>query len=314
MIKVSVIVPIYNVEKYVAKCLKSIQSQTLTDFECLVINDGTKDNSVKIAKEAVKGDDRFVFYDKENGGLSDARNYGLEKAKGEYICFIDSDDYIAEDLLELSYDAAKEHDSDIVCFDLYFDWGDRLDLSVGAFYDGVSSYSENKDIIYSNNSANNKIYRTSFLKERRFIKGMWYEDAAVVPVWIAEANNMVHVTKPLYYYVQREGSITHNSDERLFDIYKAVANVRKELGLSSRDVKRLYLDNCLVMTVLRIRDIDDKATRMTYYKKNVELLEENYPEWYEDALKEKDYSFKQRIIFTLLKLKMFKLVEAAYRR
>ena len=136
----------------------------------------------------------------------------------------------------------------------------------------------------------------------------------MIPVWIAEANNMVHIPKALYYYVQREGSITHNSDERLFDIYKAVDNVKKELDLSSHEIRRLYLDNCLVMTVLRIREIDDKKIRMDYYRRNIELLEKNYPEWYGDVMKEKDYSFKQRIIFTLLKLKLFTLVEAAYNR
>ena len=116
--KVSVIVPVYNVEKYIEKCLLSIQNQTFTDFECLVINDGTKDKSIEVAKKVVGNDPRFRFFDKENGGLSDARNFGIEKASGEYLCFIDSDDYIHEELLELTYMMGKEYDSDIVCFDM----------------------------------------------------------------------------------------------------------------------------------------------------------------------------------------------------
>lgn len=313
--KVSVIVPIYNVEEYVEKCLKSIQAQTLKDFECLVINDGTKDNSVEVAKKAVEGDDRFKFFDKENGGLSDARNFGIEKAQGEYLCFVDSDDYIEKDLLELSYNMGKENNSDIVCFDMYYVWEDgTLEYSWGSSYKGISNYKDNPEIIFSNNSANNKLYKASFMKNRRFFKGMWYEDMAVIPVWIAEANNMAHVYKPLYYYVQREGSITHKADDRLFDIYKAIGIVKDKLQLGAYEVRKLFFDNCLVMTTLRIKEFDDKDTRIKYFKKNIELLESQYPNWYHDIKKDNDYNFKQKVIFTLYHLNMFNLVEKAYHK
>lgn len=313
--KVSVIVPVYNVEQYVAKCLESIKAQTLEDFECLVINDGSKDDSIKIAKETVKDDKRFKFYDKENGGLSDARNYGIEKASGEYLCFIDSDDYVDKELLELSYNMGKENNSDIVCFDMYYVWEDgNLEYSWGSNYKGTSNYKDNPEIIFSNNSANNKLYKASFMKNRRFFKGMWYEDMAVIPVWIAEANNMAHVYKPLYYYVQRQGSITHKADERLFDIYKSISMVKDKLQLGAYEVRKLFFDNCLVMTTLRIKEFDDKDTRIAYYKKNIELLESQYPNWYSDIKKDKDYNFKQKVIFTLYHLRLFNLVEKAYHK
>lgn len=239
--KVSVIVPVYNVEKYIGKCLASIKNQTLSDFECLIINDGTKDGSVDVAKKLVKDDARFKFFDKENGGLSDARNYGIDRASGEYLCFIDSDDYIDKELLELTYNMGKEYDSDIVCFDMYYVWEDgKLEYSWGSNYKGISNYKDNKEIIFSNNSANNKLYKTSFMQDKRFIKGMWYEDLAVIPTWIAMANNMAHVYKPLYYYVQRAGSITHNADKRLFDIYKAIDMVKNSLQLGVYEVRKLF--------------------------------------------------------------------------
>ncbi|MDO4499722.1 MAG: glycosyltransferase family 2 protein [Erysipelotrichaceae bacterium] len=315
MSKVSVIVPIYNVEKYVEKCLKSIQGQSLNDFECLVINDGTKDNSVEVAKKAVEGDDRFIFFDKENGGLSDARNYGVARAKGEYICFVDSDDYIDEHLLEETYNAGVENNSDIVCFDMYYDFINtgKLEYSDGANFEGTSSYKDNKEIIFINNSANNKLYKREFLSDKKFFKGMWYEDMAMIPSWLAMANQVTHVSKPLYYYVQREGSITHKADDRLFDIYKAMNMIKESLHIDSYGIRGLYFDNCLVMTTLRIKDIDDKNTRFQYYKKNMELLNRDYPNWYEDVKKE-DYSFKQRTIFLSLKLKMFKLVDYIYNK
>ncbi len=313
--KVSVIVPVYNVERYIEKCLLSIKNQTLSDFECLIINDGTKDNSIEVAKKVVCNDSRFKFFDKENGGLSDARNYGIEKASGEYLCFIDSDDYIAPDLLELTYNMGKENNSDIVCFDMYYVNEDgSLEYSWGSNYKGISNYKDNKEIIFSNNSANNKIYKASFMKDKRFFKGMWYEDMAVIPTWIAYANNMAHVYKPLYYYVQRQGSITHKADIRIFDIYKAISMVKNKLQLGAYEVRGLFFENCLVMTTLRIKEISDKKTRIEYYRKNVELLEEQYPNWYSDVKKDNDYNFKQKIIFFLLHLKLFGLVERAYNK
>ena len=313
--KISVIVPVYNVEKYIEKCLLSIKNQTLSDFECLIINDGTKDNSISIAKNAVGNDKRFKFFDKENGGLSDARNYGIEKASGEYLCFIDSDDYIDENLLELTYNMGKKYDSDIVCFDMYYVNEDgSLEYSWGSNYKDVSNYKENKEIIFSNNSANNKIYKASFMKDKRFFKGMWYEDMAVIPTWIAMANNMAHVYKPLYYYVQRAGSITHKADIRIFDIYRAISMIKDKLQLGSYEVRGLFFENCLVMTTLRIKEINDKDTRIKYYKKNIELLEEQYPNWYSDVKKDDEYNFKQKIIFFLLHLKLFNLVERAYNK
>ena len=313
--KVSVIVPVYNVEQYIEKCLLSIKNQTLSDFECLIINDGTKDASIEVAKIVVGNDKRFKFFDKENGGLSDARNYGIEKANGEYLCFIDSDDYIAPDLLELTYNMGKENDSDIVCFDMYYVNEDSsLEYSWGSNYKGISNYKDNKEIIFSNNSANNKIYKASFMKDKRFFKGMWYEDLAVIPTWIAAANNMAHVYKPLYYYVQRQGSITHKADIRIFDIYKAISMVKNKLQLGAYEVRGLFFENCLVMTTLRIKEISDKKTRIEYYKKNVELLEEQYPNWYSDVKKDNDYNFKQKVIFFLLHMKMIGLVERAYNK
>ena len=311
--KVSIIVPVYNVEKYIEKCILSIKNQTLNDFECLIVDDGSKDNSIKIAKKLISNDDRFSILQKENGGLSDARNFGLKRAKGEYICFIDSDDYVEKDLLSLTYNKAKEYDSDIVCFDLYYDFGDgNLKVSKGADYNNVSSYKDNKDIIFNNNSANNKLYKRDFLKDKEFIKDMWYEDMAVIPVWIAKANNMSYVDKSLYYYVQREGSISHSANPKLFDIYLAINMIKKSLNLTSFDVRKLYFHNCLVMTVLRIKEINDKQTRINYYKENIDRLDSSYSEWYKDLKKEKGFSFKQRVIFYLLKHHKFELLDSLY--
>lgn len=308
MTKFSVIVPVYNVEKYISKCIESVKGQSLTDFECLIIDDGTKDKSIEKAIEAIGNDERFKIYHKVNGGLSDARNYGIDKATGEYLFFLDSDDYIGNTLLEDTYNMAKKYDSDIVCFDMMYvyDNGEEK-ISYGADFE-CKSYKDDKSVIFINNSSNNKIYRRSFMNDKRFIKGMWYEDLAVIPVWLSKANNVSHVSKPLYYYLQREGSISHSADPRIFDIYKALNIIKEELHT---DLTDLYLDNCLIMTTLRIRDIEDKNMRIDFYYKHVNYLDNDCPKWY-DAIKDKDYNIKQKIVFFLLKHRMIKLLDRLY--
>lgn len=310
--KISIIVPVYNVEKYVVKCIDSIKNQSFQDYECLIVDDGSTDNSVSLVKRIIKNDNRFIILTKKNGGLSDARNYGLKYTKGEYVCFVDSDDYIDKDMLKLTYEKAKQYKSDIVCFDLYYVFDYENKISKGAEFDEVSSFKENKGIIFNNNSANNKLYKREFLNNKQFIKDMWYEDMAVIPVWIAEANNMSYVNKPLYYYVQRDGSISHSANPKIFDIYTAIDMVKKKLNLTSYDVRGLYFHNCLVMTVLRIKEISDKQTRINYYKQNIDRLNKEYPNWYNDLKCEKGFNFKQKIIFRLLKNEKYKLLDSIY--
>ena len=117
MIKVSVIVPVYNTEKYLAKCLDSLVNQTLKDIEIIVVNDGTKDNSEKIINKYLKKYSKIRYYKKENGGLSSARNYGIELANGEYVGFVDSDDYVKDGMFSKMYECAIKNNSDIVVCD-----------------------------------------------------------------------------------------------------------------------------------------------------------------------------------------------------
>ena len=311
--KFSIIVPVYGVEKYIAKCIETIKSQTLEDFECLIIDDETKDNSIKVAEEVIAGDERFKIYHKKNGGLSDTRNYGIKLAKGEYVFFLDSDDYIDSELLERTYEKAEKNECEIVCFDMMYTYDDGRECISSCGDYGVTDYSENPNIIFINNSANNKIFKRSFIESRRFVKGIWYEDLASIPVWLAQANRVGFVKKPLYYYYQREGSISHSADKRIFDIYKSINIIKNDLSLSSEQVSELYYNNCLVMTTLRIRDIEDKKLRKEFYLENVNNLNRDYPNW-ANELPENKYSFKQTIVFALLKYKMISLLDLIYHK
>ena len=111
---ISIVVPIYNVENYLRMCLDSIQNQTYKNFECLLINDGSPDNSAEICREYVAKDSRFRYFEKENGGLSSARNYGIERAEGAFITFVDSDDWLEANALEIFSEKQNQYDADIV--------------------------------------------------------------------------------------------------------------------------------------------------------------------------------------------------------
>ena len=121
MIKVSIIVPIYNVEKQLAKCLDSLLNQTLKDIQIILVNDGSEDSSAEIAKKyVVKDPDRVLYFEKENGGLSDARNYGMKYATGEYVVFVDSDDWLKEEMIETLIGLAIELNADVVQSGFYY--------------------------------------------------------------------------------------------------------------------------------------------------------------------------------------------------
>ena len=124
--KVSIIVPVYNVEKYIDKCLDSLVNQTLKDIQIIIVNDGSKDDSIKIIKEyQEKYGNKIKYLEKENGGLSDARNYGIPYAEGEYIAFLDSDDYIEKNAYEEMYNIAKKEEADMVECDFYWEYPNK---------------------------------------------------------------------------------------------------------------------------------------------------------------------------------------------
>ena len=308
---VSVIIPVFNVEKYLTRCLQSVVNQSYANIEVICVNDCTPDQSQRILDHFAELDSRIrCITTKYNMGLSGARNEGLKEANGKYVFFLDSDDYIKEDLLEKAYAMAKKHNSDITCFDIMYVYDDHTDINTVNMKE-VDSFSDNKELIYINHSANNKIFRRSFLEGKTFIKGLWYEDMATVPVWVGKANNVSYVNEALYFYVQRSGSISHSEDPRIFDVYKSINNLKKELNLDNKHVYNFYYYDCLIMTTLRIRDLSNKNTRKEYYKTNVDKLNENCPEWYMWT-KDKNPSFKQKVLFYLLKHEHFDLLNLIY--
>lgn len=219
MPKVSIIVPVYNVEKYLRKCLDSLVSQTLKDIEIIIVNDGSPDNSDKIIDEYTKKFPNFKSYIKENGGQASARNYGLKKASGEYIGFVDSDDYVESNMFEKLYNKAKSQDFDVVACDTnLIQNGQTMIISSLVEKDVNSKEEMKKQMINFYPVVWNKIYkRELFNKETYFKEGVLFEDVEILYKLFPYIKSMGTVKEPLINYVQRENSTVNTFDNRLYD-------------------------------------------------------------------------------------------------
>lgn len=213
---ISIIVPVYNVEKWLSRCVNSILGQTYTNFELILVNDGSTDSSYKICKDYLKKDNRIKLIDKKNGGLSEARNFGISNAKGKYIIFIDSDDYINKNYIAILYKAIVTNNSDIaICeYNEVAENGDFLkevSLNEPENENVVTGKEVIRYLLKNNGTANivawNKIYKRELFNNIRYQVGKFYEDEYIVVPLMWNIERICLIRKPLYNYVQRSGSI-----------------------------------------------------------------------------------------------------------
>ena len=224
--KITVIVPVYNVENYLEKCLDSLINQTYKNLEIIVINDGSTDNSGEICQEYAQKDNRIVYIEKENGGLSDARNVGLDKMTGSYVTFIDSDDWVELDYVETLYKKIVEYQADIAVGNYYsynedeetyyfHIYGDSYYEKV---YDNISIFEnlyESQEMkSFALISAWGKLYKAKLFDYLRFDKGKLGEDGYFNQKMYLSVNKVVYLNKGLYAYRQRSGSITNTWTEK----------------------------------------------------------------------------------------------------
>jgi len=226
---ISIIVPVYNTEKYLSKCLDSIINQTLENIEIIVVNDGSKDNSQQIIDEYCSKDIRIKSIIKENGGLSDARNIGIDHVKGEYIAFIDSDDYIDLNMMEELYKRAIDYQAEIVLCDLV-----KVDENGNEFRDLPQSPQLPDKIILENDFslfgemscfACNKIFKKSLFEKHRFRKGIHFEDIELIPKLVLDAHIVAKINQPFYKYFERQDSITKTHTKKGLDMFLAIEEV-----------------------------------------------------------------------------------------
>ena len=288
MAKVSVIVPIYNVEKYLPKCLDSLINQTLDDIEIILVNDGSTDNSGNIAKEyKAKYNDKFIYLEKENGGLSDARNFGIPYAKGEYIAFLDSDDYIEEDAYEKMYEKVKKEDADYIECDFIWEYPNKQII------DKRIEYIDKKDMVAKVRVVawNKLIKRELIIKNNiTFPKGLRYEDIEFTYKLIPFLQKVSYIDKPFVHYVQRNNSIANVQNEKTADIFIILDNVEKyykEKNLYDEYKEQIeynYARYLLCSSLKTMCKVGDKAKRKELIKKSWEKLNSKYPKWHKNNI------------------------------
>lgn len=246
--KVSVIVPVYNVENYLAKCLDSLVRQTYQNIEILVVNDGSKDDSEHIIQEyAQKYPEKIKPFIKENGGLSDARNFGIDHATGDYLGFVDSDDYVAPSMFEEMVHLAEKHQSKmVICNIQKVDENGKVTQKLTQIpnmpekIDLGNNFSVFSDLSYF---ACNKLFKKELFRDKRFKKGAHFEDIQLIPQLLLECDTISQTQNFHYQYLERTNSITKTHTEKGLDILKAVIDVEQVFEKSGYSGRKKELKN-----------------------------------------------------------------------
>ena len=259
MPKFSIIIPVYNVEKYIGKCLDSIMNQTYKDYEVIIVNDGTKDHSMEIVK-----DYDVKVINQKNQGLSAARNRGVKEATGDYILFIDSDDYIEKDLLK-ELNKSLKNNPDLVRFQVQevYDNGKIMKYEETPFED--KSGEEAFSLITSYHFVENAwcyLYKTSYYKENNyeFKKGTIHEDFGLIPIVIMKAKIVNAISYIGYNYFQRETGIMGDTNyektkKKVADMFIHYQFLEEEIKKTKLDSKifKSYISNSLVLKICELK-------------------------------------------------------------
>ena len=318
--KVSIIVPVYGVEKYIDKCLDSLVKQSLKEIEIIVVNDGTKDNSQKIIDKYVKKyPDKIKSYIKENGGQGSARNYGLKKAMGEYIGYVDSDDFVEKDMYKKLYNKANENDYDIVVCGNYNVSEDYKTKNIDTFTNDYNTDLEN--VFFGKMAVWNKIYKRDILIKNKleFKEKVWYEDLAFTLKAIMNSNTFAFIDEPLYDYLIREGSTMNNSNvqrnleilDAFNDILSYIQHNKKEEYFSK--IEFLAIDHIYISAIVRVlkADADYKVKRETI-KKLIDYMNKKFPN-YKNNKYINSLSKKRKIVYKLINMKMYGLINLIFK-
>lgn len=288
MIKVSVIVPVYNVEKYLDKCLNSLVNQTLKDIEIIVINDGSTDNSKKIIDKYKKEYPALIkSVNTKNRGIGPARNLGIKKATGKYITFVDSDDYLKEDALEKAFNHIKENNSDIVIYDWY-EVNDKYEIinevTIKSFL--TTPLNNNKELLFLINPGPcNKLYKRELFKDISFPESkIKYEDLMTIIKVLVSAKRISKLDEKIYYYLIRANGETKTVDKRVFDILEVLDNInnyfkdKKVYDEYYQELVYLNIKN-IMFQVVKQRYSKDRKTTEKFIEEAYCFLNKNFPKW-----------------------------------
>ena len=275
--KISVIVPVYNVEEYLRKCLDSLVNQTLKEIEIIIVNDGSTDSSETIIQEYQKKYNNIKYYKKDNSGLSDTRNMGIKKSCGEYLAFVDSDDAVGTDMYLKMYEKAKSGDFDIVTSDIKYVYKDHEEIVKTAPIKDTANIKEAFIDFYP--AVCTKIFkRELFIDNDLYFKsGVWFEDVELTYRLLPYVKRIGVIHEAFYEYLQREKSITSTVSPKIYDYINnmnGIVDYYKEKGLYQKYEKELeyayvrYVYATFIKTCLAY-DEDDFLKAVDEAQKNV---------------------------------------------
>lgn len=300
MTKVSVIIPVYNAEKYLEQCISSIANQTMQDIEILVINDGSTDNSLNILDElSQKYKGKLKIFEKENGGAGSARNLAIENATGEFIKFVDADDYLKADILEKMYNIAKEHNVKLVRGNYQTIIGPIRTEDKCSWSDVQGSkiidVRKTKDYIVTETPGiGNKLISRDLIGNLRFPEKTKWEDLAIIPIIVASSEKLFHIDEPVYNYrVNMNTTIKDfiNKIPSILDIIKCLENVEKQMELRglSEEYKNQIESLYILHTLFRVENAM-LWVNFPHKKKEIVvssllgILDAKYPNWKENQI------------------------------
>lgn len=317
MKKISVIIPVYNVESYIEKCLDSLVNQTLKEIEIIVVNDGSPDGSQIIIDEYVKKYPKLVkSYTQKNGGQGSARNFGIKKAVGEYISFVDSDDYIEHDMLEKMYTSAISNKSDVViCGNKVISMNYEI-----IKYEKANLFYNETDIIFGKMAVWNKLYRKDILKNINFRSGVWYEDIDYTIKVLLNTKKISFVNECLYNYLLRPGSTMNNSNvQRNLEIITAFDEIidyfkkNKKYLENKAKIEFLAIDHIYISAIVRIiRANVSRKEKKIIINKLKKYVEDKFPDFNKNKYLKK-ISSNRKNIYLLIKNNLYCIVSIVFR-
>jgi glycosyltransferase involved in cell wall biosynthesis len=312
--EISIIVPVYNVEPYIHKCIDSILAQTFTDFELILVNDGSPDNCGRICNEYANKDSRVKVIHKENGGQSEARNIGLDIAKGKYIGFVDSDDWIEPDMYELLYRMCENNKCDIANCTSIIHYEDKVvkkgshPLTIHNREEAIKTLLEGElydEVVWT------KLIKKDLLKDIRFPEGLIYEDTAFTYKIIHKTEKVCCIGAPKYHYIKRENSTMDQAIKGvridgviIYDeMYKFIDENYK--GLSKLVTLKLA-NNAMVLLNLMSTKKDFKKN----YKKQYNLVVSILNRYYKETVKLREYPITVKLLLSAAKVhpSLYKLI------
>lgn len=278
--KLSIIVAVYNAEAYISRCVESLLDQDVENYEIILINDGSKDKSLEIIKKYEAENPALIrVINKENTGVADTRNVGLKQARGTYVTYVDSDDFVVKDCYKEILETAQQYNSDIVFYDAYKQYSNRTEYFYGMKRadEGIVS---SEEYILSLPCPWNKIMKKELFGKlgKMFPYGIWYEDFSVIPALGKVAENIYYLKKPFVYYYQSEESITRKKgfQEKWHDIFNACEILSDSLGTKYRtEMEYLYIFYLLIQSSIQYYQFQ----RYDLIDEISDVMRTKYPKW-----------------------------------